>query len=77
MDTTTLTAATITDEQISKLCVEAGEHGDMDMVRLCRKALDGSKAAKARCAKVLNDAVAITDEFGWDPRDRRASGERP
>jgi hypothetical protein len=62
MDTTTLTAATITDEQISKLCVEAGEHGDMDMVRVCRKAINGSKAAKAKCAKVLNDAAAMDDE---------------
>jgi hypothetical protein len=54
MDTTTLTAATITDEQIRNLCVRAGEHGDMD--------INGSKAAKTKCAKVLNDAATMNDE---------------
>lgn len=61
MDTTTLTAATITDEQIRNLCVRAGEHGDLDMVRVCRKALDGSKVMRTKCAKVINDAAAMDD----------------
>ena len=59
MDTTTLTAATITDEQIRNLCVRAGEHGDLDMVRICRRALNGSKAAMTECAKVLNETAAM------------------
>jgi muramidase (phage lysozyme) len=61
MDTTTLTAATATDEQIHNLCVRAGEHGDMDMVRVCRRTIDGSKAARKECAKVLNGAAAMMD----------------
>jgi hypothetical protein len=78
MDTTssTLTSDTITDEQIHTLCVEADEQGDLDMVRICRKALDGSKAMRKECAKVINNAVAAT-MVQWKQFDGGAVPDEP
>lgn len=55
------TAETITTEQIETLRSEAGQHGDMEQVAVCDKALAGSKKAIAECARVIADAEAQQD----------------
>lgn len=58
----TLTAAhTITDEQIATLRAEAGAAGDMAQVAICDRALRGSAAARAECARVIAEAQAMQD----------------
>lgn len=47
-----------TPDQIRALSYEAGQAGDMAMVEVCRRALDGDRAAVARCAAVIADAGA-------------------
>jgi len=51
---------TITTAQISALRTEAASHGDMKQVKVCDRALDGSKAAIRKCAAVI--AAARYDE---------------
>lgn len=46
----------VTDTQIEKLSIEAGEHGDLEQVALCQRALAGDAAARAECARVIVDA---------------------
>ena len=48
----------ITREQISKLSDEAGEHGDMEQVEICRRALDGDADAVAECQRAIDRALA-------------------
>ena len=61
---TKLTADTITDDQIQLLRDEAGEHGDLEQVDLCRLALGITPtiawnltpyAARGRCADAINN----------------------
>lgn len=53
---------TITDEQIATLRAEAGAAGDMAQVAICDRALRGSAAARAECARVIAAArVAAGD----------------
>ncbi len=52
------TIDTITDEQIIALSQEAGCAGDLEMVAICERALDGSAAARAECVEVIRDAEA-------------------
>ena len=41
------------DHVIDLLELEAGNAGDMKMVRICRRALNGDAAARLRCAEVI------------------------
>lgn len=50
-------ANTITDTQIEKLSTEAGEHGDLEQVALCQRALAGDAAARGTCERVVVDAA--------------------
>lgn len=51
----------ITEDQITELRTEAGEHGDLDMVAICDRAIDGDRTARERCAEVISDALAMND----------------
>lgn len=55
-----MTTKTVTDQQIIALMTEAGEHGDIEQVTLCRRALDGSKTARRECQRVIVAANAQT-----------------
>ena len=46
---------TVTDEQIESLEQAAGRGGDMEQVRLCRKALAGNKSAWKACEKAIRN----------------------
>lgn len=45
-------------EAIEALRIEAGSAGDMEMVRICNKALAGDEAAWAEAVRVINEAAA-------------------
>ena len=57
-----LTAETITDEQIERLSDEAKAAGDSVQVDICERALSGDDEARGDCAEVINDARAMDDE---------------
>jgi len=40
-------------EQIRKVSAEAAEHGDLEMVAICDRALAGDAEALAECVRVL------------------------
>lgn len=46
----------VTNEDIRALMSEAGEHGDIAAVKVCRAALNGSGSARTRCAKWIESA---------------------
>lgn len=48
----------ITTSDIAQLETEAGEHGDMEQVELCRAALNGDAAARAKCERAILSARA-------------------
>lgn len=48
----------ITRSQIIALRDEAAAHGDIEMVDICTKALDGDQDAWAECERVIHDAAA-------------------
>lgn len=48
-------------ERIERLEIAAGEHGDLEMVEICRRALAGDEAALAECERVLRNAEAQRD----------------
>jgi len=52
------TIDTITDEQIITLGEEAGCAGDLAMVAICERAIDGDDEARAECVEVIRDAEA-------------------
>ena len=52
----------VTDEQIAALRDEAAQAGDLDQVAICERALAGDAAARAECARVIDDAQAADDE---------------
>ncbi len=52
------TIDTITDDQIRTLSDEAGAHGDLEMVAICQRALEGDAAAIAECVRVIASAEA-------------------
>ena len=63
----TITAESITDEQIGALRQEAAEAGDMEQVDVCDMALQSRRNGTAdagdlsylrECARVINDAAA-------------------
>lgn len=57
------TTRTITTRQITSLRQEAGSAGDPKMVVICDRALRGSRAARAECARVIAAAEAMcTDD---------------
>lgn len=60
MSSTTTTIETITNEQIEALRAEGGTAGDMDMVEICDKALEGDEDAIIECVEVINYA-----EVAW------------
>lgn len=45
-------------DRIERLETEAGEHGDLEQVEICRRALAGDEGAIAECERVLRDAEA-------------------
>lgn len=49
------------DSYITALSVEAAQAGDLAQVALCTKALDGDKAARVECLRVLSAAAAMRD----------------
>lgn len=49
-------ASAVSAEQLEALEVEAGAHGDIEQVELCRLALAGDEAARALCERVIRDA---------------------
>jgi hypothetical protein len=59
------TAATLTETQIDDLSAEAGTHGDMKLVAICRRAAMGSQRARAAVARILRDAK-ISDSRLYD-----------
>lgn len=61
MNTTKLTAETITDDQITALRREAAITGDVAMVAICDRALRGEGRAREQCAAVIDDARAMGD----------------
>jgi hypothetical protein len=48
--------------RILALSSEAAEHGDLDMVAVCDRALAGDAEAIAECARVISDAQAQVTE---------------
>ena len=52
------TIETITVEQIQQLRLEAGEHGDALMTRICDEALSGKAWAREECVNVIQGAEA-------------------
>lgn len=48
----------ITTAQVEALENEAGQAGDLEQVAICRKALEGDRAAWAECERVIADAQA-------------------
>lgn len=49
----------ITTEQIQALLSEAGEHGDLEQVAICEKALAGDTQARRECERVIAAARAM------------------
>jgi hypothetical protein len=56
--TETLTAATLTEDQIDSLRVDAGTNGDTKLVETCRRAAAGDASARATVARILGAAAA-------------------
>jgi len=52
---------TITEREIEALRDEAGAHGDLEQVKICERALAGSKRAWRECQRVIADARAMAD----------------
>ena len=52
---------TITERDIEALRDEAGAHGDLEQVKICERALAGSKRAWRECERVIADARAMSD----------------
>ena len=50
------TIDTITNAQIEALMHEAGRYGDMEMVDICKRALDGHIWALQECVCVIRSA---------------------
>lgn len=50
-------ATGITDRRIRALSTEAGEHGDLEMVAICERALAGDEQARRECTRVIADAA--------------------
>lgn len=50
--------STITNSQIEALRAEAGEHGDLEQVAICDRAISGDDAAIAECERVIANAAA-------------------
>lgn len=48
----------ITNSDIRKLSNEAAEHGDLDQVAICERALEGDADARAECERVIRYARA-------------------
>lgn len=48
----------ITDRMIRDLAAEAGAAGDVKMVKVCKRALDGSSRARRECSDLINYARA-------------------
>lgn len=52
-------ASEVTDDMIRQLMDDAGEHGDMEQVELCKLALQGDDAAYAKCVEAIESAKAM------------------
>ena len=78
-----MATTSITFTQIETLLAEAAEAGDLVMVAVCGRALEGDEAARAECGRVIAAARAMDDELtaeygdqysGWSVVD--SSGQR-
>jgi hypothetical protein len=49
------------DDRIMALRCEAGRAGDLDMVKVCDRALAGDDGARDECAQVIDAAAAMDD----------------
>ena len=67
---------TTTDDDIRSLRDEAGSAGDLEMARVCDRALDGSTRARRECEQVILDTRmrAAEDEDIAETRYQDASG---
>lgn len=54
-----LTMGQLTDTMIERLRDESGACGDLEQVKICERALLGSKRARRECLKVINAARAM------------------
>jgi len=61
------------DHAIDLLELEAGTAGDLEMVEICRRALDGDASARRTCAEAIASARAVATYHG-DLHDH-ATGE--
>jgi len=50
-----------TTDNIQLLRSEAGQHGDLEMVTICERALAGDDEAVAECERVISYAAAQDD----------------
>lgn len=50
--------SSITPERVERLRDAAGEAGDLEMVAVCRRALEGDEEAVAECVRVIREAEA-------------------
>jgi len=57
------TTETPTAHQLQTLHQEASDHGDLEQVAICDRAMAGDAAAIDECARVLADAMAAA----WEP----------
>lgn len=48
--------------RIRELRTEAGQAGDMEMVAICDRALDGDEEAIAECARVMAEAALCLND---------------
>lgn len=52
---TQTTTIEISDEQIEALRDEAGQAGDLEQVKLCKRALKGDEQARAACEQAIRN----------------------
>jgi hypothetical protein len=52
----------VSRSDIEQLQIEAGAAGDLEMVKVCARALDGSSRAWRECERVIANAQAMRDE---------------
>jgi hypothetical protein len=73
---TTKATRTVTTKQIEELRDEAGAAGDMEQVRICERALRGSRRARAECVRVIatvkTTAEAVAGLLGDDGQNYTA-----
>jgi hypothetical protein len=54
----------MTDNMILALRAEAGAAGDVDLIAMCDRALEGVVSSRLTCAKAITEARAMCDDDG-------------